>query len=124
MSHNLSNAEYRSVLSRVLKQIEDGAKLVSDNCNDTGNKHTECSWGLCDPANYPKNELLFGRSEKYRNKKQLCPLDKRLHGLAPMNANGCFYTCMHFQDGFGSDRGDRIKALEFYQITIGKAALL
>lgn len=86
--------------------------LVAEDCTDIGNKHTECSWGMCsqdpelwpspDDHIWPESFLQDGRSAP-RYGRDLCPLDSRYvvesgrMVVAKKTDNGCFYTCRVFQ---------------------------
>jgi hypothetical protein len=44
---NMPQARYVAAVERLRAFIAGGRALLLDDCNDTGHKHTECSWGLC-----------------------------------------------------------------------------
>jgi hypothetical protein len=93
-------------LKLVRELIASGEELIYYDDTTVGNKHTECSWGLCTDSKvaYPDPEMhlwpdQFTNSNrvapKYRKKHQKCPFDIRDPDKITMN--GCFWTCWVFQ---------------------------
>lgn len=102
----LTDASYLAALKRLRDLIATGLKLESDDDDTPGCKHTECSWGLCNHSReaWPDREdLLFGRSPKYRQGHQCCPLSRN-----QTESTGCFYSCRIFK-GHKISRSDAVK---------------
>jgi hypothetical protein len=115
--------------------IAGGSKLWWDDDNTIGNKHTECSWGLCscNKMIYPLAEMhiwpdQFEKDDRVapidRGPDQKCPFD---NGETPKQfiSCGCFYRCMIFQSKKkGLNRMPREKALELYDEEIKKIEVI
>jgi hypothetical protein len=93
-------------LKLIREIIANSSKIMYYDDTTPGNKHTECSWGLCTDAKeaWPDSEMHLwpdqfeekGRvAPKYHKKDQVCPLDTR--SIEADHSNGCFYTCQAFK---------------------------
>jgi hypothetical protein len=103
---NMTNAHHLQSLKNQRERIAKGEKLWWDDDTTIGNKHTECSWGLCSESKdvYPDKEMHLwpdqfeehGRvAPRYRKGDQKCPFDRRKPEEVTMN--GCFWTCRVFK---------------------------
>jgi len=92
-------SEQMDKLRMIRADIAAGVPLVYDDCTETGNKFTTCSWGLC----------------RFQSPHGLCPMDKRpgSHKL------GCFHHCRVFQ---GGGLMNKRTALKLYGAAITKEA--
>ena len=120
MSKNIyfSDERYLAALKRIRDLIVGGLQFIKDDDNTPGNKHTECSWGLCSENKqawpdsedhlWPDQFLNQGRvAPKYLKIYQRCPLNMRV--TSEMTMNGCFYTCSVFKNkGVKFDRNEVI----------------
>lgn len=105
----LTDQQYRELLQRQLRRLQEGVEKTSVDSDMRGSKVTEFSWGLCSETLevYPTEDLqLFpddfrdhGRiAPKYRDhERQPCPLDIRSDKQRKEDRNGCYYTCAHFK---------------------------
>lgn len=122
-------AEYLATLKRQRDLVaREGYEFFEYDDTTPGNKHTECSHGLCsrNPELWPDPEMHLWPEEftlrtriapKYFAKGQFCPFDERAYyardGMAhldvPMDAAylttidtlGCFYHCLVFKHRIG-----------------------
>lgn len=141
----LTDEQHLSTLIRMRARIAGETtptpELVANDSTTTGDKHTECSWGMCndDPTFWLHGELMFpdrpplirlmlkkgsrtveevpSVSSKYHQQHQLCPFDRREDGEKPMTPNGCFYTCRVFRP---SGPITREQALAMFDATIAR----
>lgn len=117
---NLPDDRFVLALQRLRKYVEK-APFIPDDSDQTGYKHTHCSWGMCcdvkevypDKQDYvwPERnmELIDGHVYPlHLSEKQLCPHDMR----KKKSFNGCFFTCAYRQQlESGNKRANREKAL-------------
>jgi hypothetical protein len=107
-SIKMTDERYLAALIRIKTLICKGVKLDADNSDYMGDKHNECTWGLCNDTKsawpdaedhlWPDQFIEHGRvAPLYTQAHQWCPLDKRMTDDAPESMNGCFYTCRVFQ---------------------------
>lgn len=89
---------YRDTLATLKKRIVGGLALNYYDCEDIGNKNTECTLGLCDDS------IEASQDGVYQTVGQICPHDSRyfnadgsLTNVTPEAPGGCFYTCHIFQ---------------------------
>lgn len=128
----LSDERYLVALERQKGRIEEGLELDLDDSNETGNKHTHCSWGLCseDKEAWPDAEDHLwpdqfkkeGRvAPKYHDMgRQPCPFDARTSAQRNKGfVNGCFFTCRFFRPR-GQEQPDRGEALHLYDVAIDR----
>lgn len=110
--------------------IQQGEPLKKDDCTDTGNKYTTCTWGMCTDSSkvYPKPEMhSFPQDfvdDAYVSalefpKGQHCPMrvvDPEAADETPLF--GCYYECRIF----GSHRRNptRAEAVDMYNAAITK----
>jgi hypothetical protein len=97
--------------------IAAGKALAFEDDDTPGNKHTECSWGLCSKAReaWPDAEdhLFPNRSSpKYRRDPHSCPFSKG------KRTTGCFYDCRIFQARRPANLPTRAEALTLYDEAI------
>ncbi len=137
---DLPHDRYILALERNLARIENGTLLDLDDCNALGAKHTHASWGLCtdDLEVFPDaQDHSFPLAFLERDRRtplsgahgDTCPFDrqevlkdgKTVSGSAPGDTSGCFYRCMIFRPKKGQPVPSRAKAVELYQITLGRA---
>lgn len=100
---------YLLALRRFRAMIADGAvALTGFDCNATGQKSTEVSWGLCSTSRkqwpdaedhiWPHSFRTEGRSAPLsQDDHQLCPFDSQ-EGVDDGRTWGCFYRCAFFHD--------------------------
>ncbi len=108
----------------VLKNKIQTVPLSGFDSEVTGDKDTQCTWGLCcreedrwpkDTRVWPDRPLIDGMV--YGIKEHLgCPMDKR----EVKSVYGCFYHCRFFQ----GPKPTREQALELVQLEIKKHAPL
>ena len=112
----LTNEENLTVLRRLKEKLS--LPLVAVDSRTTGDKHTECNWGMCSCApdvyttelrTWPERELLRGGVYGTRRHGH-CPFDKR----EKLGFNGCFWTCRVFQDGLS----DPVEAVRLFELRI------
>lgn len=130
---NLSDDRYLAALKRIRAHIAAGSSFTSDDDDTIGNKHTECSWGLCSDRKedwpdsedhlWPDQFVKQGRvAPLYRKKHQLCPFDRRMTASPGTVSSidmmqGCFYTCRIFRPK-KDPRMTREQALALYDQAI------
>jgi len=123
----MSSERYLLALKRIRKSIADGGPLQCCNSDVLGDKHNECSWGLCsdDPRHWPDPEdhlwpdkfVKDGRvAPKYLMVHQVCPLDRRMQ-TGNLDMNGCFWTCRIFRPK-KNPTPTREQVLEYYDQAI------
>jgi hypothetical protein len=99
---DMTQERYVAALKRQRARIADGLEFTAVDSDQTGNKFTHASWGLCSNDKeawpdaqdhlWPDKFAERGRvAPKYRNPKQLCPMQKK------GGPNGCFYSCRIFK---------------------------
>lgn len=126
----LPQERYVAALERQRSRIEAGLELAGDDDTTPGCKSTECTWGLCSDEIeawpdakdhlWPDDFIKYSRvAPLYREKNQLCPLDRRPAGNTDMN--GCFYTCMFFKPKKGESLAKE-HVLKLYDKRIAEAA--
>lgn len=117
-SSHMGEGRHQDSLRRLRKRIADGLDLCAFDSTTTGDKYTQCSWGLCSPDKeqwpdkfdhlWPLHFEKYGRvAPRYRQKGQMCPIDLRAGAkegkydkLAMMQ--GCFFTCRIFETVSGN----------------------
>ncbi len=120
-------------LKLIRELIANGEELIYYDDTTPGNKHIECSWGLCTDSKeaYPDPEMHLwpdqftnnGRvAPKYRKKHQMCPFDTRNHST--VTGSGCFWTCKIFRRKFKKPEISKEYALEVYDSLIERFELL
>lgn len=123
----MSDNRYLEALKRIRKSIADGCPLMFCNSDTIGDKHNECSWGLCsdDPQHWPDPEdhlwpdqfVKNGRvAPKYLKVHQPCPMDRRMQA-GNLDINGCFWTCRIFRSK-KNPKPTREQALALYDEAI------
>ena len=98
-----------AALKRLIVIVET-RKLDGYDCETTGQKNTECTWGLCyqdrvmwpEPRDhiFPYDFLNEGRVSPVDHPPGTCPMDQRpmlVDGKPSTEVRGCFYTCRFFQ---------------------------
>jgi hypothetical protein len=109
-----------------------GGELVAGDCDEEGDKETECSWGQCTgrPEQWPPDTRLWperalthdGRvyGVKYHQAGQFCPFDRRAPEGDPMHGDpgGCFYRCRIFKPTKDEPVPTREEALVLFDETI------
>ena len=135
MSTRLSNDSYKKVLVRLRDRIANGLELNAKDSTDSGNKYTECTWGLCSDEKqtwpdakehlWPDLFLKDGRvAPRYRTTEQLCPMDTREPGGDEFAMlQGCFYTCKVFSRG-KNPLPTREQTIKFYDYRLTQAGSL
>lgn len=120
----LPHKRYVAALIRIRDQIKGGSKLELDDSDELGNKHTECSWGLCSASKkqWPnEDDRLFPRDHPlsilHRTKGQDCPMDEQKDRKD--GPGGCFFSCRIFQNQ--NNLPSREEAIRLYEIQIKKA---
>lgn len=103
---NWNDDEYLEQLHKHRTRIKDGQKLILEDSEQTGNKYTHASWGLCSREQEQDKTLPLYRKGK-------CPFDKRIE---LDQYGGCFYHCRLFK----GPRPNKKEALELYQIQIDR----
>lgn len=122
---HLTDDQFLRVLHRTRDRIVDGEALRLYDSNETGNKFTSASWGMCnmEAGFWERDELLFpergainigmrkidpksgatipllSESSKYQRPHQLCPFDKNSDAVRdPTGTNwGCYDRCRLFR---------------------------
>lgn len=122
-------------LKRMLALVKGDTRLKFIDSTQTGNKFTECSWGMCTDARrawpdaqdhlWPDEFVKHGRvAPLYRESWQKCPLDRRRTmpdtDKRKFDSNGCFYTCAVFQANRANPAPTREQTIELYQLTIAE----
>ena len=104
---HMSDSRYLLALKRIRKSIEDGCPMMHCNSDVIGDKHSECSWGLCsdDPSHWPDAEDHLWPDQFKKNGRiaplylkthQACPMDRRMQA-GKLDINGCFWSCRVFK---------------------------
>lgn len=120
----LTIEQYQLVLQRLHDIVESGQKLVLDDSDEIGAKHTHCSWGLCTDNRevydnprmhtFPADFIKYGRMSPLTPPDGYpCPFDDRARKHPrddPAKSWGCFYRCRIFQG-----RVSREEALELIE---------
>lgn len=128
---NLTDDRYLAALRRIRANIAARSPFTSDDDDTIGNKHTECSWGLCSHRKedwpcmedhlWPNQFREQGRvAPLYRKKHQLCPFDRRMTAGTVDDlamSQGCIYTCRIFRPK-KDPKMTRELALELYDQAI------
>lgn len=139
-SINMPWDRYESALARFRAFVANGRPLALDDSDDIGNKHTHCSWGLCedgpvygaeswpDPQDHlwPDRFQMDGRlAPKYRQNEQWCPFDRRLRvstvqpkDYYELGTFGCFFHCRFFSPK--GPKPTREEALNLYDVAIAR----
>ncbi len=94
---------YQDALRRLAMRISAGEELRYEDSNETGNKHTICSWGLCsnDPEQWPDADDHIW-PDQFTEEGRIAPRYLRPEQTCPMKGtgrkgHGCFYSCKVFQ---------------------------
>jgi hypothetical protein len=117
-------SEYIATLKRMRDMIAAGRGLSYEDSTEIGNKHTECSWGLCDDTKdlWPDPQFYIWPDQPnriapmHRLDAHTCPFRQ-----AKPSANGCFWSCMIFQSGKRNPLPTRDQALALYDAKIAEA---
>ena len=149
---DMGEGRFQDALRRHRARIASGEALDLDDCNATGSKHTNATWGLCsdDAKGYPDiNDHTFPQriaddlKAEYRPllgareppKGATCPMDRGPKpGKAPEwgeASTGCFYRCRLFRPVKGTlPPGERVarpptkeEALKLYDDVIAAREL-
>jgi hypothetical protein len=124
----MTDERYLAALQRRRQQIAEGRELEAWDDDSPGAKTTECTWGLCSeslPDDWEKPiDMMWPRDKyrstpKYREKHQMCPLDRRTQEEVTMN--GCFYTCRIFKRERGQQPTTQAFVLSLYDKRIEEA---
>lgn len=132
---DMGEGRYQDALRRFRDRIRAGLELFEDDSNEMGNKHTHCSWGLCDDSveAYPDpNDHIFPTDFPQRlgarnvsDDGMRCPMDRddrpqdRKNGLT--GCWGCFYRCRVFRPKpRGAAKPTREEALKLYDDLIAE----
>lgn len=120
-----SDASYVKTLRELKRRLDNNTPLHFYDCEDIGNKNTECTLGLCDDS------IERMQDGVYSGKGHTCPHDSRyvnkdgsLNSDAESSRDGCFYSCHIFKKRSTKrqDVGNRIHAiLERAEVKYGKA---
>lgn len=122
----LTVAQYRDVLQSLHNLVGNGKRLILDDSNEVGCKHTHCSWGMCtnspdiydDPRMhaFPKDFIDNERVTPLAPPRgHFCPFDDRARRHPqddPDGTWGCFYRCRIFRPVKGISPPTREEALE------------
>jgi len=139
----LSDERHLAAMERMRERIASGVKLDAVDSETTGDKYTDCSWGMCsmDPEFWPVEDRMFPDREpivssyrsgpdglvpiphvssKYHDEGQFCPFDRRPRATDPMpnSPSGCFSRCRIFSPGRDQRKPSREEALDTYDISI------
>lgn len=119
---DMGEGRYQDTLRRGRELIAKGLALDLDDCNITGMKSTEASWGLCSDSRemypdvndhtFPDDAVERGRlGAREPPKGATCPFDRGRFKPDALNpgAQGCFYRCMLFRPVKGQlPQGERV----------------
>ena len=121
---NLTKEQTLTILKKLRTAIAQGMPLEYEDSEQTGNKYTYCSWGVCTDSTeiynkaeyhtFPKSFDENGRDSALSLAKGvLCPiLLERASDTESDKLSGCFWRCRIFQHKFKTP--SRKKALELY----------
>jgi hypothetical protein len=117
-----SDASYHATIRELLRRVQASVKLEYYDCEDIGNKNTECTLGLCDGS------IERMQDGVYTSKGHVCPHDRRYFTeegeLIPIEGgrdlSGCFYSCRIFKTKTKGDRQNITKRIEAVAASLPK----
>jgi hypothetical protein len=120
----LTRQQVLDSMKRQLEAIKRGKPLDTENSDAMGDKHTECSWGMCTEGEdvFPKGQGLRMFDDERRPKYRASMFNTEYALECPLregiNESGCFYQCRVFQRN--KKTPTREEAITLYEDRIAK----